>query len=644
MNARPRRSLRDVVFEFMRLRVHGSTHPALDTRQEVEAIVQKRFGELGVSINSNVTNIRNVPLTESQLESLYSGCVEAQKRLQETIEKSSLKEKLGFDTTANHSWREVENLLDAASDALEDAKEEYVVGKTEGRFGRIREGFRKFGINAKNAKFFIALIPSQDHYLSSLTGGLKLVCAAAERIGAVRQTILDALEDIPCILNEKCRLMDMLDKTYMTEELHRSNSALSVAVLQAVEAMIQWFEVAPAKKIGKGLLKPATYEQTVTEKIELIRKKSERFKTQADISFKCVTLRNEEQFKGLFSLLSAEGLQRGKFMERRFDYIEDNQAEQSAKIAEQSAKIDALTQVSVMLLSEVQGYKKQAGRETDAKTPARIRKIQNVPKVEDLLRMYHFDPHLIAEDCENLLNLRNSMDEDDQDRAVSLLQDPDFNDWLRSPDSSALLVHGNGTHSPQSPTSFVSAKLFETLYTKPELWNWTTEMALLAFFCGEHADEAFGLDSTPFGLTLSLVLQLIDLENNRRHEINPSLLSELMDHLTDITTTLDLFAQLVMEISQDAVLFIILDAISFYEDSARSTDLAMVIVRINELVQQRKGPTIKLLVTSPAATDFVWKAFDGPPKKEGKRIIQMKRRCSSQGGFRALGWEGLMEY
>lgn len=287
---------------------------------------------------------------------------------------------------------------------------------------------------------------------------------------------------------------------------------------------------------------------------------------------------------------------------------------------------------------------REAGRETDAKTPARIRKIQNVPKVEDLLRMYHFDPHLIAEDCENLLNLRNSMDEDDQDRAVSLLQDPDFNDWLRSPDSSALLVHGNGTHSPQSPTSFVSAKLFETLYTKPELWNWTTEMALLAFFCGEHADEAFGLDSTPFGLTLSLVLQLIDLENNRRHEINPSLLSELMDHLTDITTTLDLFAQLVMEISQDAVLFIILDAISFYEDSARSTDLAMAIVRINELVQQRKGPTIKLLVTSPAATDFVWKAFDGPPKKEGKRIIQMKRRCSSQGGFRALGWEGLMEY
>lgn len=179
MNARPRRSLRDVVFEFMRLRVHGSTHPALDTRQEVEAIVQKRFGELGVSINSNVTNIRNVPLTESQLESLYSGCVEAQKRLQETIEKSSLKEKLGFDTTANHSWREVENLLDAASDALEDAKEEYVVGKTEGRFGRIREGFRKFGINAKNAKFFIALIPSQDHYLSSLTGGLKLVCAVS---------------------------------------------------------------------------------------------------------------------------------------------------------------------------------------------------------------------------------------------------------------------------------------------------------------------------------------------------------------------------------------------------------------------------------------------------------------------------------
>lgn len=46
-------------------------------------------------------------------------------------------------------------------------------------------------------------------------------------------------------------------------------------------------------------------------------------------------------------------------VERRFDYIEDNQAEQSAKIAEQSAKIDALTQVSVMLLSEVQGYKRQ---------------------------------------------------------------------------------------------------------------------------------------------------------------------------------------------------------------------------------------------------------------------------------------------
>lgn len=203
---------------------------------------------------------------------IYAKCKAAQKTLTATIkgflETDGADLSINIDPDGAHKIEELEELLTRAKDALIAADDGYT-GKEQCRVGRIRRAFRRFGDHAKDGKFFVALIPSENSYLSVLAGGLKLICAvsvftakslvllimsqAAERLGVIRQTIVAALEEIPTVLNEKGALMNLLERLTRTEELHKSNASLSQAILEAVDAMIRWLTKNPFSKLNTAI-------------------------------------------------------------------------------------------------------------------------------------------------------------------------------------------------------------------------------------------------------------------------------------------------------------------------------------------------------------------------------------------------------
>ncbi|KAF2084165.1 hypothetical protein K490DRAFT_49882, partial [Saccharata proteae CBS 121410] len=354
-------------------------------------------------------------------------------------------------------------------DVLVEADGAYDQKASQGRMSRIRRAMRHFGENAQNAKFYIALLPSEDNYLSSLTGGLKFICAAAERIGKIRKSVADALEELPTILSEKGQLLELLDKRYTTEQLHRRNADFSAATL---------------------------------------------------------------------------------------------------------------------------------------------------------------------------LNLRWTMEEEEQDRAVALMQNESVREWIRTPESSALLVHGNGTNSVNSPASFVSAKLFESLCMESED---SSAIIPLAFFCGLHTDKGSDFDTYPSGLALNFLLQLVEHKVLRDHDAESTRLAALTSNVdvNEVTSwsMLELLVHVVQQLPPDLVVFFIVDAVNYYEESSRLDETMEFVDGMHELVEGQKGPVVKVLFTSPAGTIAIWETFRSRRGNGGPKVIRMNGSYSMQGGFKRLGWE-----
>jgi len=71
-----------------------------------------------------------------------------------------------LDLNQLHTWEEV-------LESVNDASERY--NDVSGCWGKIRKGFRKFGVNNQVFQAWAELLPSQSQYFSILCGGLKLI-------------------------------------------------------------------------------------------------------------------------------------------------------------------------------------------------------------------------------------------------------------------------------------------------------------------------------------------------------------------------------------------------------------------------------------------------------------------------------------
>lgn len=245
----------------------------------------------------------------------------------------------------------------------------------------------------------------------------------------------------------------------------------------------------------------------------------------------------------------------------------------------------------------------------------------NTDTLRELLHIRDFD----ASDIRTIVESRALIPLSLSSRSEQLATTPQFKSWLVKPTSRKLLIHGNFKSGPSliSPLSLLTATLIQVLRTRESYIS-------LVFFCGSHVER----DEGPVGgraMIRSLIAQLLN-----QHSFDISTLSQEvdLDHVEKGSTKAlcTLLSWLLRKVSKDMTIVILLDGVSHYEidDPGFEKVMLSVIKLLLNFAKEGGGlmATLKLIVTSPLATDRVFETFetfnDGQEETEDESFIDME--------------------
>ena len=219
---------------------------------------------------------------------------------------------------------------------------------------------------------------------------------------------------------------------------------------------------------------------------------------------------------------------------------------------------------------------------------------------EEFLEEVGYEPWLLARDVSNVLRtprLRFSASAE----VHTLLNHVTVQAFVEVEKTSILYVCGadHSSHTPRSPISFATAKLLDGLLCIREK---APGVAVIGYFCGEHRNR--GPYSTAEDLILTLILQLV----SQVQGLDEHVLGECFELVHgrspgSVEELCQAFEMLIMALPQDAVLFCVLDAISFFESqSQRRAQMRAFLELLLDLARPETddGAKLKVLVTSPA--------------------------------------------
>lgn len=217
-------------------------------------------------------------------------------------------------------------------------------------------------------------------------------------------------------------------------------------------------------------------------------------------------------------------------------------------------------------------------------------------------------PNFDETDLQHMASRAEEMFHQDRGRAQQVVTTQLFRNWLGSPNSSKLLVHGDfKTAGDVSPFSTLCAVLAHTFRESGRYIS-------LVFFCGRHLawDEHHG------GVVMmrSLIAQLLRQFPAQYFQPDSQMFIQSMD-LRSVESLCSLFTHLVGQIPPRTPVICIIDSVNLYETDDYLDDLASVILSLVSLVDDgsRGGrPPLKLLLTSPRPTVEVRRIFDLDPQ------------------------------
>ena len=255
---------------------------------------------------------------------------------------------------------------------------------------------------------------------------------------------------------------------------------------------------------------------------------------------------------------------------------------------------------------------------------------------QQLLTGLEYEDSVLEQDVKAKLETIWTLPRHDQDRVMAIMRSHKLQKWITSTDSSALFINANHKGSArQQPTSFISAKLVDSMTPSSSSALHEPRLTLpLAFFCGEHLQKD-DPDSEPAGMMRSLLAQLLlayrdfDLRTIQR-----------MQHLDydDVNDLCNIFDLLITQLPPYILVFCILDAISFYEDSATVCEEASVIVRALVDATEQTACTFKLLLMSSWNSRTLYKDM-----LDQQDVIWMPAKVPAQGGFTAMKWNASID-
>ena len=208
--------------------------------------------------------------------------------------------------------------------------------------------------------------------------------------------------------------------------------------------------------------------------------------------------------------------------------------------------------------------------------------------------------------------------------------------WITTTESSALFINANHRGSTrQQPTSFICAKLVDSIIPSPgNEAQPESQMTLpLAFFCSEHLQKD-DPDNGPAGMMRNILAQLL----LAYRDFDLRTIQRMQDHnLDDVNNLCDIFGILIMQIPQYIVIFCIIDAISFFEDSSTVCEEASIVLQTLVAIVKRtkeSGCAFKLLLIIPGNSRVLYKDM---LDQQGD-VVWMPTKVPAQGGFTGMKW------
>lgn len=235
-------------------------------------------------------------------------------------------------------------------------------------------------------------------------------------------------------------------------------------------------------------------------------------------------------------------------------------------------------------------------------------------------------------------NLRHAMSltQEDQDRAVFMMQSELLQNWLITTKSSALLVNGGAYNSgsQNSPLSFVCAKLSNALRQARKSGSAASKSSIidLHFFCGEHGNWRDSPDNGPAGVLNSLLAQLL----TRYQQFNLNQIKRLSKlNPDDVTALSRIFGSLLAQLPSPIMVFCIIDNLQCYADEQKEYAEIM-LSKLISLTRQSEGRCIfKLLITVPIELQlYAVDDFD-----EEEEVLRIPERLEKRGGFTDMKWD-----
>lgn len=224
---------------------------------------------------------------------------------------------------------------------------------------------------------------------------------------------------------------------------------------------------------------------------------------------------------------------------------------------------------------------------------------------DQLLELLKFDLADSSEDLEVTVRQGNISDYPTQGRSQLLMQNSKFQAWFASTQSKCLLVDGHAEFNMEktSAMSIVCALIARNLPS--------ATARPMAFFCGLHVDEFSA--TGPSDLIRSLLAQLISQYSLNTMFVDGRSYEEL--ERFDLRRLCTLMTELVKKVPYGAVLFCLVDGISWYETEEMTQDACLVMQTLIDLTHDTGVRAVfKLLITSPTASRCVRKCV--PPQDQ----------------------------
>lgn len=211
----------------------------------------------------------------------------------------------------------------------------------------------------------------------------------------------------------------------------------------------------------------------------------------------------------------------------------------------------------------------------------------------DLQNEVDFDQELLNNDLQTALRWGAQLTLRSQDRAVYIMNSPKLKDWLLSSENGVLLINGNEPDLDQNihSTSFLSAHFVNSVAKAKK------NMICLYWFASLHRNQKKDAHASIAAVVGSLIAQLLegyrgfDLSFFHRKHLNG-----VRDG--DLNIICNVLDELVARLPKRTVLFVVLDCLSFFEDTARRADVRYFVERLCQVSRTPGRAVFKLLINN----------------------------------------------